>query len=157
MVIRYETVAPQAPASILPPRKARKAKKKPARVQAPVAPAPAITEDASGTLITPGQISAARTLLGWSQAQLAVAAEISRATMMRIEAGATDTKASSLRAIEATLVGAGIEIVHAGDGKGEGVRFALPLAIRPYVAPPIVPEKGTKAAKPRRAKARAKT
>lgn len=76
--------------------------------------------------------------------------------MMRIEAGASDTKASSLRAIEATLAAAGIEIVHAGDGKGEGVRFALPLAIRPYVEPPIVPEKGTKAAKPRRTKARAK-
>lgn len=72
--------------------------------------------------------------------------------MMRIEAGASDTKASSLRAIEATLADAGVELVHASDGKGEGVRFTLPLAIRPYVEPPIVPDKATKGAKPRKAK-----
>lgn len=96
-------------------------------------------------MITPRQISAARALLGWSQQQLSDSAGISRATLMRIEAGAEDTKASSLRAIETVFAKVEMEIVPPMDGKGEGLRFANPPHARPKeIAPPAPPPKETK-------------
>jgi hypothetical protein len=67
---------------------------------------------------------------------------------MRIEAGAEDTKVSSLRAIEAVLAKVEMEIVPPMDGKGEGLRFANPPHARPdEIAPPKPPPKKQKAVK----------
>jgi len=77
-------------------------------------------------VITARQIRAARGLLAWSQSQLASEAGISRATLMRIEDGATDTKAATLVAIRDALRKAGVRLYDDSDGIGEGARMAKP-------------------------------
>jgi len=53
--------------------------------------------------ITPGQIRAARALIGWQQKDLAVQAGISEMTIKNIEQGRTDPRSSSLTAIQKAL------------------------------------------------------
>lgn len=52
---------------------------------------------------------AARNLLGWSQAELATRAKISRATLVSLETGSGDPRRSSLDRVVATLSDAGVE------------------------------------------------
>ena len=54
-------------------------------------------------VITPGQIRAARALIGWQQKDLAVQAGISEMTIKNIEQGRTDPRSSSLTAIQKAL------------------------------------------------------
>jgi predicted transcriptional regulator len=79
----------------------------------------------SRRMITPEQIRAARSLLGWRQADLAKASGISQVAIKNIERGATDPKASTLDAIQAAFDKAGVVFLDAGDTRdgGLGVRF----------------------------------
>lgn len=86
----------------------------------------ALANDDAPAVITARQIRAARALLGWSQGQLAKAAEVGPATVARIELGTIDPKASSLKAIEVALKSAGVQLLDADDTTGEGARMAKP-------------------------------
>ena len=75
-------------------------------------------------MIMASQIRAARALLGLSQRELSVLAEIGLATVKRIEAapeirGAADT----FWKIQTALEKAGVEFIPTEAGKGPGVRF----------------------------------
>jgi transcriptional regulator with XRE-family HTH domain len=77
-------------------------------------------------MVTVEQLRAARSLLGWSQSELAARAELSVPTVKRLEGGfgprvSNDAQAKLQRAIEA----AGIEFIEENGG-GEGVRFRRP-------------------------------
>jgi predicted transcriptional regulator len=76
-------------------------------------------------MITPRQIRAARALLGWSQQELADKAIVSLNALVRLESGKVDSRMSTLNAVQAALIKAGIEFLPA-DEKGEGVRLAAP-------------------------------
>jgi transcriptional regulator with XRE-family HTH domain len=73
-------------------------------------------------MIDPTQIRAARALLGWKQSQLATACGLSLTALNNIETGKADPRASTLKAIQAALEGAGIEFIPENGG-GAGVRF----------------------------------
>lgn len=76
-------------------------------------------------MITPGQIRAARALLGWKQSDLAAVSGISEISIKNIERGATDPRASTLNAIQTAFAGAGIVFLDPGDTRdgGPGVRM----------------------------------
>lgn len=77
-------------------------------------------------MITPGQIRAARALLGWKQTDLASASGVSEISIKNIERGATDPRASTLRAIQAAFEAGGVIFLEEGvvrDG-GPGVRLS---------------------------------
>jgi transcriptional regulator with XRE-family HTH domain len=63
-------------------------------------------------------------LLGWSQRQLAEAANVSLASIKAFEGG-RDVRVSIVAAIEAALAGAGVMFQEPGDIRpgGRGVRF----------------------------------
>ena len=64
-------------------------------------------------MIRPEQIRAARALLGWSQAQLAAEAKLSKTGLANIENGA-DPKSSTLNRIEQALEKAGVRFTEHG-------------------------------------------
>ena len=64
-------------------------------------------------------------MLGWSQQELADKAIVSVNVVNRLERGHTDSRMSTLAAIEKALTRAGIEFLPSGE-KGEGVRLARP-------------------------------
>ena len=70
------------------------------------------------------QIKAARALIGWSQEQLASAADISVPTVKRLEAaeGLLAGREVTAQKIRAALEGAGIEFIQENGG-GPGVRL----------------------------------
>ena len=79
-------------------------------------------------MITPGQMKAARALLGWDQRRLADAADVSLPTIQRMEAsegnvrGNVDTLVKVVTALErggVALIGEGA----ASDAGGRGVRL----------------------------------
>nr|WP_206735505.1 helix-turn-helix domain-containing protein [Roseovarius sp. A46] len=73
--------------------------------------------------MTGNQLRAARSLLGWSQAQVANASGLSVPTVKRAEgAGTLSASDSAKAAIRAALEGAGIEFI-AENGGGAGVRL----------------------------------
>lgn len=76
-------------------------------------------------MITPAQIRAARALTGLKQTDLALAADVSEMSIKNIERGVTDPRASTLRAIQSALEGAGVVFLSAGDHRdgGPGVRL----------------------------------
>ncbi len=61
-------------------------------------------------------------MLGWSQAELATAAQISRMTIVDFEAGRRTPYPNNLAAIRTALEAAGVEFI-AQDGGGPGVRL----------------------------------
>jgi transcriptional regulator with XRE-family HTH domain len=67
------------------------------------------------------QIRAARGLLGWTQAELAEAAGVSRQALNGVENG-SDPKQSTINAIERALMKGGIQFIPRNGG-GEGVRL----------------------------------
>jgi transcriptional regulator with XRE-family HTH domain len=76
-------------------------------------------------VLTPAQIRAARALLGWKQTDLAGASGVSEISVKNIERGATDPRASTLRALQAAFEEAGVIFLDPGvtrDG-GPGVRL----------------------------------
>jgi predicted transcriptional regulator len=76
-------------------------------------------------MITSRQIRAARTLLGWSQQQLADKAIVSLNALARLERGEVDPRLSTLMAVHKALSEAGVEFL-APDVKGEGIRLIDP-------------------------------
>jgi predicted transcriptional regulator len=77
-------------------------------------------------MITPGQIRAARALLGWKQTDLAREAGVSEISVKNIERGATDARGSTLGKIQAAFEAAGVEIIPLGGTSlngGPGVRL----------------------------------
>lgn len=77
------------------------------------------------SMITPEQLRGARAMLGLTQAEVAGRANISTTGLNNIERGASDPKASTLRALQEALEEAGIVFEAAGqtiDG-GPGIRL----------------------------------
>ena len=59
--------------------------------------------------MTPAQCAAARALLGWSQAQLADNAGVSRQTVVGFESGRRNPNQASMDGMLAALIGSGME------------------------------------------------
>ena len=76
-------------------------------------------------MITAGQIRAARALIGWKQTELAKAAGISEISIKNIEREVTDSRSSTLSAIQAAFEKAGVVFLEPGDTRdgGPGVRL----------------------------------
>ncbi|GAA2844084.1 helix-turn-helix protein [Aminobacter aminovorans] len=64
-------------------------------------------------------------MLGWSQAELAAAAAVSKTTVVDFERGTRTPHRNNLAAIHRALELAGIEFIPENGG-GAGVRFARP-------------------------------
>lgn len=80
----------------------------------------------TAAMISARQIRAARSLIGWTQEQLATAAGLSLAVVNNVEREATDPRRSTLEKIQRALEGGGVEFlsVHQSSlGGGEGVRL----------------------------------
>lgn len=60
-------------------------------------------------MITPGQIRAARAIIGWKQTDLAEASGVSEPSIKNIERGVTDARASTLNAIERAFAAHGVK------------------------------------------------
>lgn len=88
-------------------------------------PSAAVALGYDAAMLTPGQIRAARALLGWKQTDLATASGVSEISIKNIERGVTDPRASTLRAIQSAFEEAGVIFLDPGvvrDG-GPGVRL----------------------------------
>lgn len=76
--------------------------------------------------MTGNQLRAARSLIGWSQAQVAQATGLSVPTIKRAEGqGAVAASDQAIAAIRAALEAAGVEFLP-GNGAGPGVRLRQP-------------------------------
>ncbi len=75
-------------------------------------------------MITPGQMKAARALLGWDQRQMAEAAGVSVPTIQRMEAsdGTVRGNVETLVKVVDALNRAGIELISEGAVSGSGGR-----------------------------------
>jgi transcriptional regulator with XRE-family HTH domain len=71
--------------------------------------------------MTPDQSRAARGLLDWSQAELAVRSNLSESTVRDFEKGRRIPSINNLAAIRRALEAAGVEFI---DGDQPGVRLA---------------------------------
>lgn len=69
---------------------------------------------------------AARSLLKWSQADLAKAAGMGHATVARFERGDSKPYADTVNAIRAALEAAGIFFIEADETMGPGLRLRAP-------------------------------
>jgi transcriptional regulator with XRE-family HTH domain len=134
-MIRFETIPDEARPRVRkakrPPR-AKREDRPPIQIEGPSQE----PEGASRTLLTVAQIKAARALLGWKQEDLAIASGVSLAGLTNIERGTADPRAKTLAKIQDALERAGLEIIHKGDGKGEGLRFAKAKGDRPEAVDP---------------------
>ena len=76
------------------------------------------------------QIRAARSLLGWSQDDLAKSASIGVATLRRLEGARGEIRgtAQTVWKIQKALEQGGVEFIDGDDNKGPGVRLKTPLA-----------------------------
>jgi len=76
-------------------------------------------------MITPAQIRAARALIGWKQTDLAEASGISEMSIKNIERGLTDARSSTIAALQAAFLTAGVVFLEPGDTRdgGPGVRL----------------------------------
>jgi transcriptional regulator with XRE-family HTH domain len=81
--------------------------------------------------ISAGQLRAARGLIGWSQGDLAKAADVGRATIADFEAGKREPYARTLDNLRAALETAGVIFVEE-NGEGPGVRLRKPIAPPAY-------------------------
>ena len=72
--------------------------------------------------ITPAQVRAARALLGWTLEHLTTASGVPKSTLIRFENSAVSPRKSTVSAIQAALVFAGVEFI-AENGGGAGVRL----------------------------------
>jgi transcriptional regulator with XRE-family HTH domain len=69
------------------------------------------------------QSRAARSLLGWTQQQLAAAAGVALATIQFFETDKREPIPNNITAIRRALEDAGVEFIPAKSGKGVGVRL----------------------------------
>jgi transcriptional regulator with XRE-family HTH domain len=77
------------------------------------------------TMITAGQIRAARALIGWKQIDLAKRSGVAEVSIKNIERGVTDPRSRTLASIQAAFEKAGVVFLEPGDVRdgGEGVRL----------------------------------
>lgn len=93
-------------------------------------PAPLIehaSAEAPPRILSPGQVAAARSLMGLSQTQFGELAGLSRATVSRIEEpkpGGPKPTAKAWRAINATIEARGVKVLDDDGNEGIGVRLA---------------------------------
>lgn len=73
--------------------------------------------------ISSDQCRAGRSLLNWTQDELAMNAAVSRATIIDFESNTRQPIKNNLRSIADCMFAAGIEFIPEEDGKGVGVRF----------------------------------
>jgi predicted transcriptional regulator len=73
--------------------------------------------------VIPAQCRAARSLLNWSQDQLARAAEVSPTTIATFEMGKSTPQRSTVKAIQQAFEAAGVQFI---NGDGPGVRLRKP-------------------------------
>jgi predicted transcriptional regulator len=73
-------------------------------------------------MVTPREVRAARAILDWTRQRLADKARISLNSVIRLEQGVVDSRASTLMAVRRALERAGIEFLSL-RGKEEGVRL----------------------------------
>jgi transcriptional regulator with XRE-family HTH domain len=73
-------------------------------------------------ILTPRHSRAARGLLGWTQAFLAIASQVSEIAIKNLERGSSDPRASTLRKIEETFEMVGVEF---SNGNSPGVRLKI--------------------------------
>jgi transcriptional regulator with XRE-family HTH domain len=73
-------------------------------------------------MITPGQVKAARQLLGWSRSELGGQMGVSESTIAKFENGKPRSAAIDLAAVRAALESAGVIFVEE-NGEGPGVRL----------------------------------
>jgi transcriptional regulator with XRE-family HTH domain len=74
-------------------------------------------------MIEAAQVGAARALIGWSQAELAEAADVPLSSVDRFETGAPDSvPAEAIEKMRAALESAGVAFI-AKNGGGAGVRL----------------------------------
>jgi transcriptional regulator with XRE-family HTH domain len=79
---------------------------------------------------TANQVRAARGLVGWTQQQLATEARVGKNSLSRFEAGAADSRMSTILAVTAALEKAGVIFIPDTLDEGEGVRFRKPASAR---------------------------
>lgn len=72
--------------------------------------------------MTPEQCRAARGLVNWTQAELAVEARVGLSTVRNFEAGRSVPVVNNLAAIRAVLEAAGVVFKNNGDGPGVHLR-----------------------------------
>lgn len=77
-------------------------------------------------MLTPRQVRAARAFLGWSQQTLADKAGVSLKAVQRFERGEVDPRDQTLERLAAALFKAGIDLLPAEGGLGEGLRGLRP-------------------------------
>ena len=78
-------------------------------------------------MMTAAQMRAGRALVAWSQDQLASASGVATATVKRMEQlGPGRSSADNVEAVRKALNAGGVELIAAGDGRGEGVRLKQP-------------------------------
>lgn len=78
--------------------------------------------EAGVSKISAGQLRAARSLIGWSQVQLAEASKVGRATIADFESGKREPYDRTLADLRASLESAGVIFVEE-NGEGPGVRL----------------------------------
>ncbi|KZK97461.1 hypothetical protein PsAD5_02310 [Pseudovibrio sp. Ad5] len=76
--------------------------------------------------ITAAQCRAARSLLEWSQDDLATNARVSRATVADFEANSRRPMRNNLTSMENCMFAGGVDFLSETDGLGVGVRFREP-------------------------------
>ena len=77
-------------------------------------------------MVTARQIRAARSLLGWTQQDLADKAIVSLNAVARLEAGTVDSRMSTVAAVQKALEEGGALFLPADRALGEGVRLQRP-------------------------------
>ena len=77
-------------------------------------------------MITARQIRAARTLLGWTQQELADKAVVSLNPVARLEAGKVDSRISTVNSVQKALEQSGVLFLSANQELGECLRLRHP-------------------------------
>jgi len=83
-----------------------------------------ISDNAKGTMITPGQMKAARALLGWDQRRLAKVAGVSLPTVQRMESSEGNVRGNvdTLVKVVDALARGGVTLIAEGATSGSGGR-----------------------------------
>jgi DNA-binding XRE family transcriptional regulator len=79
-------------------------------------------------MVNPSQMAAARTWLGISQTELALAANVAKRTIVHFELGERLPHERTLRDLRAALEAMGVEFLME-DGKGVGIRVINPVLL----------------------------